>query len=43
VLKETGREKSRRKIRDLLADGRRSQAVLAFLSATYVEPGSGAG
>jgi len=36
VLKETRRGKSRWKIRDLLADGRRTQAVLDFLSATDV-------
>jgi len=36
VLKETGKWKSRWKIRDLLADGRCSQAVLDFLSATDV-------
>ena len=34
VLKETGRGKSRFTIRDLLADGRCSQSVLAFLSTT---------
>ena len=33
---ETGRWKSRWKIQDLLADGRCSQAVLGFLSATDV-------
>jgi len=36
VQKETGRWKSRWKIRDLLADGRCSQAVLDFLSSTDV-------
>jgi len=36
VRKETGRWKSRWGIRDLLADGRRSQAVLDSLSATDV-------
>ena len=36
VLKETGRWKSRWKVRDLLADGRCSRAVLVFLSATDV-------
>ena len=36
VLKETGKWKSRWRIRDLLADGRCSQAVLDFLSATDV-------
>jgi len=34
VLKEAGRGKSRWKIRDLIADGRCSQAVLDFLSTT---------
>jgi len=34
--RETGRWKSRWKIRDLLADGWCSQAVLDFLSATDV-------
>jgi len=49
VKKETGRWKSRWKIRDLLADGRCSQAVLDFLSSTDVgrlvppEEGMGAG
>jgi len=37
VYKETGRWKSRWKIRDLLADGRCSQAVQDFLSATEVK------
>jgi hypothetical protein len=36
VLKESGRWKSQWKIRDLLADGRCSRAVLDFLSATDV-------
>ena len=36
VQKETGRWKSRWKIQDLLADGRCSQAVLDFLTATDV-------
>jgi len=36
VLNETGKWKSRCKFRDLLADGRCSQAVLDFLSATDV-------
>jgi len=36
VLKETGKWKSRWKIRDLLADARCSQAVLDFLNATGV-------
>ena len=36
VRKETGRWKDRWKIRDLLAGGRRSQAVLDFLSHTDV-------
>jgi hypothetical protein len=36
VWKETGRGKSRFKIRDLLADGRCSRAVLDFLSSTDV-------
>ena len=36
VWKEAGRGKSRFKIRDLLADGRCSQAVLDFLSTTDV-------
>ena len=36
VQKETGRWKSRWKIRDLLADGRCGQAVLDFLSSTDV-------
>jgi len=36
IRKETGRWKSRWKIRDLLADGRCSQAVLDFLSSTDV-------
>jgi len=35
-LKETGRGKSQFTIRDLLADGRCSQAVLDFLSTTDV-------
>jgi len=36
VQKETGRWKSRWKIRDLLADGRCSQSVLDVLSSTDV-------
>ena len=36
MLKETGRGESWWKIRDLLADGRRSQAVLDFLSTMDV-------
>jgi len=36
VRKETGRWKSRWKIRGLLADGRCSQAALDFLSTTDV-------
>ena len=36
MLKETGRGKSQFTIRDLLADGRCSQAVLDFLSTTDV-------
>jgi len=36
VQKETGRWKSRWKIRDLLADKRCEQAVLNFLTSTYV-------
>ena len=36
MRKETGRRKSRWKIRDLLADERCSQAVLDFLTATDV-------
>jgi len=36
VQKETGKWKSRWKIRDLLADGRCGQAVLDFLSSTDV-------
>ena len=36
VSKETGRWKSRWKVRDLLADGRCAQAVLDFLSSTDV-------
>jgi len=36
VKKETGRWKDRRKVRDLLADGRCSRAVLDFLSAADV-------
>jgi len=36
VQKETGRWKSRWRIRDLLADGRCLQAVLDFLSSTNV-------
>jgi len=36
VQKETGRRKSRWKIRDQLADGKRGQAVLDFLSSTDV-------
>jgi len=36
VKKETERWKDRWKVRDLLADGRCSRAVLDFLSATYV-------
>jgi len=36
VEKETGRWKSQWKVRDLLADGRCSQAVLDFLSSTDV-------
>jgi len=36
VQKETGRWKSRWKIRDLLGDGRCGQAVLDFLSSTDV-------
>jgi len=36
MKKETGRWKSRWKNRDLLADGRCSQAVLDFLTATDV-------
>jgi hypothetical protein len=36
VKKETGRWKDRWKVRDLLADGRCSRAVLDFLSATDV-------
>jgi hypothetical protein len=36
VSKETGRWKSRWKIRDLLAGGRCSQAILDFLSTTDV-------
>jgi len=37
VKKETGKWKSRWKIRDLVADGRCTQAVLDFLTATDVE------
>jgi len=36
VQKETGRWKSRRTVRDLLADGRCGQAVADFLSSTDV-------
>jgi len=36
VREESGRKKSRCKIRDLLVDGRCSQAVLDFLSTTDV-------
>jgi len=36
VKNETGRWKDRWKVRDLLADGRCSQAVLDFLSTTDV-------
>jgi len=36
VLKESGRRKSQWRIRDLVADGRCSQAVLDFLSTTDV-------
>jgi len=36
VKKETGRWKDRWKVRDLLADGRCSRAVLDFLSSTDV-------
>ena len=36
VKKETGRWKDRWKVRDLLADGRCSRAVLGFLSSTDV-------
>ena len=36
MWKETGKWKSRWKIRDLLVDGRCSQAVLEFLSTTDV-------
>ena len=36
VRKETGRQNDRWKIRDLLADGRCSQVVLDFLTATDV-------
>jgi len=36
VLKETGRGKSPRKVKDLLADGRCSRAVLDFRSTTDV-------
>jgi len=36
VKKETGRWKERWKVRDLLADGRCSRAVLDFLSSTNV-------
>ena len=37
VKKETGRWKSRWRIRDLLADRRCSQAILGFLTTTDVE------
>ena len=36
MKKETGRWKDRWKVQDLLADGRRSRAVLDFLSSTDV-------